>query len=140
MFNLTWQDVHQAVREIVQVVNRLSNTLRTNTEVSQTLYRGELPTANTTPIYTARLQAKATLREIVLCNTNAAARTFTLSIMDPATSEAASGRLYQDVAIAANETQTYQGFTLMNGEERLYLWASGAGVNARISGLEITAL
>lgn len=137
---MNWNDVIQLSREIVSVVNRLSNCLRTTAEVSQTLYRGVLPTANTDPVYTVRPQTKLILREIVLCNTSGGALTFNISFADPGAAESTAGRIYDTVSIASKETLVLPCNTLLNAEERVYAWASGSGVNARISALEITAL
>lgn len=142
MINMDY--ISQVIRDIIQVVSRLSNALRANTEVSCTLCRGQLPTASTNPVYTVRDLTRVILKEIVVTNTTAGALTYTLSIMDPSTAEAASGaaggRYYVDVPIAAKETHKYDHNIFLNPQERIYMWASGTGVNARISGMEITAL
>lgn len=133
-------DILQVLRDAISSLSRIFNTVRANTEVSATLFRGSLPTASTTPVYTVRPQARITLREFVICNTTAGAVSYSIAITDPGVAESAPYRLYDTVLLGANSTDNLSHRIHMNPEERLYIWASGAGLTARVSGLEVTAL
>jgi hypothetical protein len=126
-------------RDLLVVISRLLYQVRTVTEVSFPLFRGELEAVSTL-IFTMKESSILTLREITLCNTTAGPLTFYMSVTDPGQAEAVSRRYYNAYPVAANETITLEHRMLLISQERIYAWASGAGLNCRISALEVTSL
>ena len=95
--------------------------------------------ANTdTTIYTCpTAQTTTTLvKQIVVTNTGVSATVFWVSLVPTGASVSAANRLFNNVAIAANETIILDVSQVMTSGDFLSARATAAGVNITVSGVE----
>jgi hypothetical protein len=95
--------------------------------------------ANTeTTVYTCpTAQTTTTLvKQIVMTNTGASATVFWISLVPTGSSASTSNRLFNSVAIAANETIILDVSQVMTSGDFLSAKATAAGVNITVSGVE----
>lgn len=100
------------------------------------LYQGQLATAETT-LFTATGNG-AILKEVLVCNTDTAARTFSLSNVPSGGTAGTGNRLLATVSLSAGQTLIFSFSTVLNSGDFISgLASNGAVVNLTISGVAI---
>ena len=101
-------------------------------QVLKVLGQADLAATTLTTIYVVPPNTKAVISSIVVCNRNAAARTYRIAVAVAGAADAVKQYLVYDATIAANESLAFLlGITMEAGDElRAYVSAVDVSVNA----------
>jgi ribosomal protein S2 len=107
-------------------------------ETLKTLGQVDMGAASLTTLYTVPAATSAVISSVVVCNRNATAITFRLSVRVAALADTPKQYLYYDVPIPGNDTfVATMGITLA-ATDIIAGYASGTGASFSVFGTELT--
>lgn len=107
--------------------------------IAKRLVAGSALTAALATYYTVPASTTTIIKEIFICNTDTAARTFTANIVPSAGAAAVANQIFDALALQAGETKIYSLSSVLPAGSFLQALASVAAVvSMNVSGVEIT--
>lgn len=108
-------------------------------KTAKRLYQGTLGTSDAAALYTVPSSTWALVRNIYVCNSNASARTYRLSLVKSGGSMSTANTIAYDANLNAGATDEHNIFQLLSAGDMIRGYASaGSSVGVNVSGVEIT--
>lgn len=133
----TLQRFIQVLENAVQAVDRIADRQRINVDVTRMLYRGQ-QTTSLTKRYATPINTLTQVSDIHVCNVDANPVNFTMSIVAPAGTPAASDKEYDQIVVGPNGFFHESRELVLEAGWEIHLQASANNaLNVTISGIEM---